>query len=740
MEVIVRRLRAAVLVALVATLAFSSGTIAAPRSTGGHLTDGTTTRPTVDRAYALVQLQGAPVTTSEKTRPAPGRKLDFNNRGVRAYRAELSALRNEFKQWLRQNAPKASVSGEFDISLHAVSVKLNGTSLAKLREAPMAVRAEHQRLYYPTAHQDPDLALVNALAAWNQSGGAANAGAGVKVAIVDSGIDVGHPCFNDSGYPSQVKQGPPALTNNKVIVAKVFNNKAKSRGYTPEAVDSHGTHVAGTVACNLHTPAVVDGVAIPYAISGVAPRALLGNYNVFPGTVESARSEDILNALDAAYADGMDIINMSLGGDASGIQDLLTMAVDNLDLGNVVVAVSAGNEGPGHYTVGSPGSAARALTAGASDVGHGMSTTFSVGGETYDAVPGQFGSISSDLTAPVAILTSAPVNAASGYSEACSALPANSLTGRIAIIGRGTCDFSTKVRYVELAGAVGAIVVNREAGVPFIMGQGASPDGIQPTIPAYMISLADGIAVRTAEPSLEGSNGTMTPPAYYRDAALDNVQADFSSQGPTDVDFRVKPDLMAPGGNVLSSVVGDCAGGCFAFFSGTSMAAPHLAGAAAFLRGANPSWSAAEIRSAIVNTAARGVVTKWNAPSTVVTDVNVVGAGLLDLEAAGNASAAIGPVSTSFGSVPRISGHTRTAPVTITNLTGAPASWSLSVTGTTGTGVAFTVSPSVVNLAAGATATVTVTMSAAKGASAGGHQAFLQVGSVAHSVLYVFVK
>jgi minor extracellular serine protease Vpr len=232
----------------------------------------------------------------------------------------------------------------------------------------------------------------------------------------------------------------------------------------------------------------------------------------------------------------------------------------------------------------------------------------------------------------------------------------------------------------------------------------------------------------------------MTPPAYYRDAALDNVQADFSSQGPTDVDFRVKPDLMAPGGNVLSSVVGDCAGGCFAFFSGTSMAAPHLAGAAAFLRGANPSWSAAEIRSAIVNTAARGVVTKWNAPSTVVTDVNVVGAGLLDLEAAGNASAAIGPVSTSFGSVPRISGHTRTAPVTITNLTGAPASWSLSVTGTTGTGVAFTVSPSVVNLAAGATATVTVTMSAAKGASAGGHQAFLQVGSVAHSVLYVFVK
>ena len=191
-------------------------------------------------------------------------------------------------------------------------------------------------------------------------------GEGIKVAVVDTGIEATHPCFSDVGYPAQTQLGDRRLTNNKVIAARVFNNKTPSLGFTPEAIQSHGTHVAGTVACNAGTAAVLNGVAIPHPISGVAPRALLGNYNVFPGDVLNARLEDILNALEAAYADGFDVANMSLGGSTNGIQDLLTIAVDNLDQANMVVAVAAGNAGPGHFTVGSPGSARRALTAGAS--------------------------------------------------------------------------------------------------------------------------------------------------------------------------------------------------------------------------------------------------------------------------------------------------------------------------------------------------------------------------------------
>jgi len=731
----VRRTRAMLAAALVAVLVAAAPASAAPRSQ----TDSTAARPTVDQSIALVQLKGDPLSTSAKTKPAKGKKVDFSSATTKAYRAQLSALRNDLKKWLAANAPKAQVTGNWDISLNAVTVKLNGASLRLLRQAPQVQYAEYSGVYYKTL-DDPDLALVDAVAGWG-GGGAANAGKGVKVAIIDSGIDVDHPCFDDAGYAAQTQLGDRRFTNNKIIAAKVFYNKAKNQGLTAEAIDSHGTHVSGTVACNYQTAASVSGVDIPYDPSGVAPAALLGNYNVFPGTLESARSEDILNALDAAYADGFDVANMSLGGGANGKQDLLTIAVDNLDRANMVVAVSSGNEGPGHYTVGSPGSAARALTAGASSVGHYVAAPVTVGGTSYGAVSGDFPIVEgAALVAPLAAVTVAPVNAANGLSEACSALPAGSLTGKIALIARGTCDFSTKIRTAELAGAVAVLVANRVGGDPTAMGQGASPDGVQPTVPAYMVSLADGIELKTKN----GMSTSISPDLAYFLSGNDDMQASFTSEGPTDVDFRVKPDLMAPGVNVLSSVPGDDCGatGCWAFFSGTSMASPHLAGAAAVVRGQHPGWTAEQVRSAIVNTAEIGAVT--TVTGAVVTDVNIVGAGRLDLDAAVAAKAALAPVSTTFGSVPSGSGQTRTQTVTITNLTGGAVTWNLAITDTVGAGVAFSVSAPSVSLAAGASATVAVTMTAAKGAALGDHQAMLRVTSsgnaVAHAAVYAFVK
>src|SRR5205085_628577 len=335
----------------------------------------------------------------------------------------------DFKQWLRANAPAANVTGEFDISLNAVSVKLNGTTLATLSAAPMVQHVELEGLYTPAAKPssgsatDPDLSLISAEAAW----GVANAGAGVKVGIIDTGIDITHPCFSDAGYPTQTRLGDKSFTNNKVIVAKVFYNKAANQGLTAEAKQEHGTHVAGTVACNEKTTAVLDGVEIPYQPSGVAPRALLGNYNVFPGDVTNARSEDILNALEAAYQDGMDIVNMSLGGNAHGVQDLLTKAVDDLDQAGMISAIAAGNSGPGHFTVESPGSAARGLTAGAFTVGHFIGAPVIAGGHTYGAATGDFHKVATDLTETLAAVSGSGAN---GLSIACSALPAGSLTGK----------------------------------------------------------------------------------------------------------------------------------------------------------------------------------------------------------------------------------------------------------------------------------------------------------------------
>lgn len=728
-----RHLRIALAAALTAVLVISATASAASYP----LTDATAAGSGVAKGYALVQLKGSPLSTAAKTRPAKGKKIDFSSDAVKSRRALLAAERNQFKRWLKQNAPKAKIVKGYDIALNAVSVKLNGTKLKAIRKSPLVAHARRQGLYHPTA-EDPDLSLISAMEAWAAAGQTAEtAGDGVKVGVVDTGIDVTHPCFSDAGYPEHLQLGDRRFTNDKVVVARVFYNKAKSRGFTAEAIGDHGTHVAGTIACNYDTAATVNGVDIPYGISGVAPRALLGNYNVFPADVENARSEDILNAIEAAYVDGMDIVNMSLGGPHSGIKDLLTKAVDNLDKAGMVFAISAGNEGPGHYTVGSPGSAARALTAGASTVPHFVGAPLDVDGATYGVAAGDFPVVETDLTAPLGVALSG-----SDLSNACSPLEAGSLDGDIALISRGACTFSQKIRNAQDAGAVAAIVVNNVAGDPVSMALGGIAN--EPTIPAYMASLADRDALMAAD----GMSATIGADNAYFSTTNADIMAGFSSQGPTDVDFRVKPDVVAPGVNVLSSIPQsycDKNVDCFAFFQGTSMASPHLAGAAAIVKQAHPDWPAWAIRSAIVNTADTGRLTDYRDGTTVVTDVNVTGAGIANVEAAVDAAALLAPVSVSFGAVPSGSGQTRSAKVTLLNAGDTDVEWTVGIEPYgSATGVQFTTSVDSVSLAAGESVTFRVKASFLKKATKGDKQAWLVVadgsGPVAHAAVYAFVK
>jgi subtilisin family serine protease len=696
-----------------------------------NTSDGTqANRPTQDTSTAIVQLAGDPLSTYVKTHPAQGKKIDFNSNTVKAYRAQLSKLRNDYKAWLRANVPQAKVTGEYDISLNAVAVQLNGASLGQVSATPMVSTAQYEGLYYPNA-TDPDMALISAPQAWAQGGGVAGAGAGVKVAIVDTGIDITNPCFSDAGYPAQQTLGDHNYTNNKVIVAKVFSNRTPQQGYTAAPVQEHGTHVAGTVACNYGTPAPVNGVTT-YAMSGVAPNALLGNYNIFPGQLANARSEDILNALEAAYQDGFDVANMSLGGGSHGFQDLLTVAVDNLDQANMVVAVAAGNSGPGFDTVESPGMAQRALTAGAASVPHLIATPVTVNGNTYPAATGDFATVSADFTAPLAPVFSSGTT----LTTACSALPGN-YSGQIVLVSRGTCSFSTKIRIAQTAGAAAVLVANNVAGDP----AGMASDGTanQPTIPAYMISITAGQTLK----ALPGAATTISAaPAYIQTANAD-LMAGFSSQGPTDVSFRVKPDVVAPGVNVLSSIpAAYCAAPpCFAFFQGTSMATPHLAGSAAIVRQQHPDWTAAQIRSAVVNTADRGVLRNYRT-GALESNVNIEGAGRENLASAVAAQVGLDPVSVSFGAVPSGSGMSKSSTMTVTNLTGGSLTLSLAVNGSAAS--LYSLSTSSLTLAAGASGTVTVTMSAPQGVAPGGYQAWLDVANgstnVAHAALYTLFK
>src|SRR6266496_2555210 len=360
--------------------------------------------PDVDRSSAIVQLKGNPLSTHPATKPAMGKKIDFNGNAVRSYRAELSAGRNEFRRWLRANAPRARITSEYDVSLNAVAVELNGTPLQTIAAAPMVERAEYNALYHPTLSET--YKIINATDAWTAAGGRSVAGAGIKIGDIDTGIDETHPFFDPTGfsYPSGFPKCDAADSNShhqdqdckyvspKVIVAKVFYNKAHQQGLDAQAIQDHGTHTAGIAAGVTGHDAVVNGVTID-DMSGIAPGAWLGNYNVFPGNVDNARSEDILNAVETAVADGMDVLNLSLGGSYHGNNDLLAIGLDNAVDAGVVVAVAAGNSGPGQGTLESPGRARKIITVGASTNKHFVGQPFTYpagGGTTIGAAVGDF--------------------------------------------------------------------------------------------------------------------------------------------------------------------------------------------------------------------------------------------------------------------------------------------------------------------------------------------------------------
>src|SRR5438132_3854588 len=540
----------------------------------------------VDNSSAIVQLKGDPLSIHSATKPAPGKKIDFNSYTVRSYRAQLSAGRNDFRRWLRANASRARITSEYDVSLNAVAVQLNGTPLETIAAAPMVERVQYNALYHPNLSES--YKIINAEGAWTATGGRAGAGSGIKIGDMDPVTDHNHPFFDPTGfsYPPGFPKCDAAdstthtpdenceYVSPKVIVAKVFYNKANVQGLDALAVQDHGTHTAGIAAGVTGKTAVVNGVNID-DMSGIAPGAFLGNYNVFPGGVLNARSEDILNAVDAAIADGMDVLNLSLGGGFHGNNDLLAIGLDNAVEAGVNVAVAAGNSGPGGGTVESPGRARNVITVGASTNQHFVGQPFTYpagGGTTVGAAVGDFDP-----------LPTASFNLFDTASDGCTSVPAGA-SGDLAIINRGNCTFSQKVANAKAAGAIAVLIVNNVAGDPTAMARTA---GFDDNLPAVMIGQNEGAALRASGATTASAEATFQEFI----TANKDILAGFSSQGPTNVDLAVKPDLTSVGVNVLSSItcVGKSdtcpgAGSGWAFFSGTSMSTPHIAGSAAVLR------------------------------------------------------------------------------------------------------------------------------------------------------------
>ncbi|HWI63570.1 MAG TPA: S8 family serine peptidase [Symbiobacteriaceae bacterium] len=635
--------------------------------------------------YVFVRFGDAPLASYDgsvsgfaATKPGKGQKLNLNSPAAQKYGNRLAAQRENYLKWLAKKYPQVQVVAEYAVTFNGVGLKLNGATLRDVRGGPGAVEAGVSGTFRKQMNQSHS--VIHTPALWGALGGQDGAGASIKVGVIDSGVDQNHPFLRDDGMtaPAGYPRGDTRFTSNKVIVAKAFH---QNPWLTAEAVESHGTHVAGTIAGRA-------GTAAPMAsgLSGVAPGAWVGNYNVFPGTVEDAKSLFIAKAVEEAVVDGMDVLNLSLGGTPHQGADLLDMAVDAAVDAGVVVAVAASNDGPGFYTLGSPGTAGKVITVAAVTNAHVFAPVVHSAALPAPALArtGEgAGELSADLTGTYDVWA----DYAGGDTLACTPLSGTPMAGQIALVQRGVCNFSVKIQNAAAAGAVAVIIYQRDDvdGDPISM---STPDV---TIPAVMIRRDDGYAMAAWT-----GDRTVTLEKTAERAGTHSMLADFSSWGPTP-NYTMKPDLAAIGVDVYSSVVG----GGYAVYNGTSMATPHVAGASALLlaysRANGLGWGPAEVKAALMGTAR---------PAADTADPLKVGAGVIDLARAMNPPAMAMPSSLSFGLVRPVGNHVYQLSFTLTNTSGGAQTYALSDS----LGGKVTVSPASVALAAGESATVTVTV------------------------------
>ncbi|KDN83013.1 S8 family peptidase [Kitasatospora cheerisanensis] len=636
-----------------------------------------------------------------------------------------------------------------------LAVRLPADELPRLTGLP-GLRAVHPVTPKRRAngHSVP---LTGAPAVWDGPEG--HTGEGVRIGIVDSGIDYTHADFGGPGTPEAYRAvdgaGPaPAglFPNAKVIggkdlVGDDYDPDPAAEDYQPEphpddnpldcAANGHGTHVAGTAA-GLGVTADGRPYRGPYR-PGLDPAA----FRVAPGAAPGAQlyaikvfgchgsTDQLAAALDLAadpngdgdLTDRLDVVNLSLGSAFGRPGDADALAADRLAaLGSVVVA-AAGNEGDVYGIGGSPGSAARVLTAAASVDPHGDADGITVLAPAALAgtVPAHWSSKYTQWdTAAVSGELAAPAEDLDGC-DPFSPADADRLRGRIAVLRWTTkdsdraCGSAPRADHAADAGAIGALY----AADGDNLGEIAGDD----RIPAAILARADGdrlltatqdgpVTVRLAAPG-NALHGAVPQDQPRRTDTLTS----FTSRG-IGVDGIVKPDLAAPGETIWSAKAGTGSGGMRE--DGTSMATPHLAGLAALVRSAHPDWSAADTKAALMNTATDTYL--HDDRTGPVYGPERTGSGRARADAAVRTPALAyatqldGAVGVSFGVVEATGRYEASREVEVRNLTDRQLSYRTGYSGSTEVpGARFALSPERVELPPHGTATVTVTLRLAHG-------------------------
>jgi minor extracellular serine protease Vpr len=572
----------------------------------------------------------------------------------------LGAVRND-KTNFRKAAKAAGISFKeryaFDSLFNGISIQVAPKDLGKVSRLdgvvamyPVVTEAP-EPLQVINTGSDPDmstaLGMTGADIAQNTLG---LSGAGVKVAIIDSGIDFDHPDFGGNGVPGDGINPDPNFgpTGNSRVkfgwdfVGDDYDAANAAPGHTPVpdanpdscrdyngSSGEHGTHVAGIAGASGFPPA---------GVRGVAPGVTFGSYRVF-GCNGSTDSDIMVAAMERALADGMQVINMSIGSSYQWPQYPTAVASDRMVNKGIVVVASIGNSGTVNtqgFSAGAPGTGAKVIGVASFDNTFTHQPAIAVNGVNY----GYNTATAAPPPPTTGTFPLARIGTKTTANAGCNALAAGSLAGQVALIRRGTCSFNIKSANAMNAGAVGVVLYNNAAGAlsPTVVG----PPTI--TIPVVALTQADGNAIDDLL-AIGPQNMTWTSQTDDNPQATAGLISDFSSWGMA-ADLSLKPDIGAPGGSIRSTFPIEY--GSYASISGTSMASPHVAGAVALLLEAKPHTASNAVRDILQNAA---IPHLWSGNTSygILDAAHRQGAGMLNVPGAVLATTHVTPGKLSLG-------------------------------------------------------------------------------------------
>jgi subtilisin family serine protease len=642
------------------------------------------------------------------------------------------------------------VIGSFQSAVNGLKVRIPQNQIAALRQVPGVVKV----LRVNTYHTDNSISVprISAPAAWSGVNGVH--GEHIKVGIIDTGIDYTHANFGGPGTvaafdaaaatstapadPAYFGPNAPKVKGGIDLVGDDYNaNDATSvpvQDPNPLDCNGHGSHVAGTAA---GFGVKSDGATytgtydnLTHANNqfligpGVAPKADLYAIRVF-GCAGSTNV--VVEAIEWAIDNDMDVINMSLGSDFGPADSADALAVDDAVKAGVVVVMSMGNAGNINYIAGSPGVATKgiAVAAGNKELNDrtaifSLPATGSLAAKNIGVINANNGNWTSPTNLDVVVLRTST----GAVSLGCDPNEYVGVAGKLVVVQRGTCARVARAVFGQKAGAAAVAMINNTTALPPFEGEiTGNPDTGEQylvTIPFFGVrglaatSTSDGFALAARDGMSIGlTEGTPIIP----------VLASFTSTGPRLGDAKLKPDVAAPGVNIVSTLVGG--GNQSLTISGTSMAAPHVTGVAALVVQAHPKWKPAAVKSAIINSGDASAFSDYAARRA--------GTGMV------NAASAVGTqayvfadkdeTTANFGVEEFNTDLSRTRTFTVKNDAATPATFNITVERKAGSPHSVTTSLSQVTVPAKGQATFDMTLTL-PAATAGNSGAFRDVAGL----------